>query len=85
MTTAPSYLLGSSLNMVQNVSLGVSFCLHYFSASSEYFLPKELSQNFAPIPGGEHATFRAVLFMLRMVLLWRSMAAPSRATTLQQL
>jgi hypothetical protein len=45
----------------------------------ERFLPKELSQIFAPIPGGPHATSRVVLFMLYMPM-WRSMTAPSRAT-----
>jgi hypothetical protein len=37
-----------------SVSLRFSFRLHYFSAPSEHFLPKELSQIFAPIPGGSH-------------------------------
>jgi hypothetical protein len=36
--------------------VSVSFHLHYFSAPAEQFLRKELSQNFAPIPGGEQGT-----------------------------
>jgi hypothetical protein len=42
--------------------VSVSFLLHYFSAPSEHFLPKELSQNFARIPGAGHATSRAEQF-----------------------
>jgi hypothetical protein len=42
----------SSPNMAQNVSPSVSFHLHYFLCPSEHFLPKELSQFVAPIPGG---------------------------------
>jgi hypothetical protein len=37
--------------VLQPVSLSVSFHLHNFSAPTEHFLPKELSQNFTPIPG----------------------------------
>jgi hypothetical protein len=33
-----------------------SFHLRYFSAPYDYFMKKELSQNFAPIPGGPHGT-----------------------------
>jgi hypothetical protein len=54
MTAAPSILLGSSQILAQEVSLIVSFHLHYFSA---------VSQNLVPIPGGGHATFRVELFM----------------------
>jgi hypothetical protein len=43
-------LLGLSQLLAQNVSLIISFHLHYFSSPSNQFLPKELSQNFAPIP-----------------------------------
>jgi hypothetical protein len=36
------------------VSLGITFHTHYLLALSERFWPKELSQIFAPIPGGPH-------------------------------
>jgi hypothetical protein len=35
----------------------------HFSSPPEQFLRKELSEFFAPIPGGEHATSRAVLLV----------------------
>jgi hypothetical protein len=47
----------------------------------ECFLPKELSQSFAPIPGGGHGTFRAEQFMFFKAML-RSVTAPFRATLL---
>jgi hypothetical protein len=56
MTAAPSIFLGSSQILAQGVSLVVGFHLHYFSAPSGHFLQKELSQIFAPIPGGGHGT-----------------------------
>jgi hypothetical protein len=80
--TAISKMIGCGSSVQAEVSLLLSFYLHYFSAPSEHFLPKELSQIFAPIPGGPHATSRAALFM-PMVPMWRSMTAPSRATALQ--
>jgi hypothetical protein len=43
-------------NMQGQVGLLLNFRLHYFSCPSEHFLRKELSQNFAPIPGGGHPT-----------------------------
>ena len=73
-------LLRSRQNLVQLVSMHIGFNLHYFSSPSDHFLPKELSQIFAPIPGGGHATSRAELFMLRMVQMSRSTPALSRAT-----
>jgi hypothetical protein len=39
----------------------LSFALLF--SSIQHFLPKELSQIFARIPGGPHATFRAELFV----------------------
>jgi hypothetical protein len=59
------------------------FFLYCFSAPSENFLPKELSQKFTPIPGGGHATSRVELFMLMVQLsMSRSTQAFSRATAL---
>jgi hypothetical protein len=72
-------LLRPRQNLVQRVSLGVGSHLHYFPAPSEHFLPKGLSESFAPIPGGGHATYRAELFM-PVVPMWRSTTANSRAT-----
>jgi hypothetical protein len=56
MATALLILLGSSVILAQRVRLRVGFHLHYSSALSEHFLPKELSQIFAPIPGAPHGT-----------------------------
>jgi hypothetical protein len=56
MTAAPLILLGSSQILVQDVSLVVSFYLHYFSSPPGRFMLKELSQTVAPIPGGSHGT-----------------------------
>jgi hypothetical protein len=56
--------------------VSVSFRLHYFSSPPEQFLRKELSQIFALIPGGGHATPRAELLMLIVVPMWRSTTAP---------
>jgi hypothetical protein len=66
---------------VQKYSVSVSFLLHYFSAPSEQFLPKELSQIFAPIPGARHATTTAEHIMPVMVPIWRSMPAYSKNNT----
>jgi hypothetical protein len=53
-------------NWAQYYGVSFSFHLHYFSALSEKFLRKELSQFFAPIPGGAHGTIsngrRSVIF-----------------------
>jgi hypothetical protein len=76
---APLILLGLQQNLTQNGQVGVSFLLYYFSAPSEHFFAKELSQNFAPIPGAPHATYRGALFMLKVVIS-RFMTAPSEAT-----
>jgi hypothetical protein len=46
---APAILLGLQINLAQSVRWSNSFYLHYFS-------PKEMSKNFAPIPGGGHGT-----------------------------
>jgi hypothetical protein len=54
--TAPSILLGLGATIQGSVSLRFSFLLHYFSAPSEHFLRKGLSQSFALIPGGGHGT-----------------------------
>jgi hypothetical protein len=81
-TTAPSILLGFGSTIQGAVSLLFSFLLHYFSAPFEHFLRKELSQIFALIPGGPHATPRAELFMLVPVAIWRFTLALSRATSL---
>jgi hypothetical protein len=77
-----SILFGSSQILAQGVSLGLSFHLHYFSAPPEHFLEKELSEIFAPIPGGGHATFRAELFWSQDQQWSRSTRAFSRATAL---
>jgi hypothetical protein len=52
------------------VSLSVSFYLYYFLSSSEHFLLNELSQFFAPIPGGGtcNIRFRSALVVGMMVL-----------------
>jgi hypothetical protein len=63
-----SILLHLRLNLDQYGQVNVSFLLHYFLAPAEHFLPKELSQIFAPIPGGGHATSRGVQSSLRMEL-----------------
>jgi hypothetical protein len=55
--TAQSMSLGLDSTIQGYVSLLLSIHLHYFSALSEHILPKELSQSFAPIPGGAHGTF----------------------------
>jgi hypothetical protein len=52
-TAAPSTVLVLRRNLVQMVRLVVSFNFHYFSSPPDHLLPKELSKNFAPIPGGE--------------------------------
>jgi hypothetical protein len=57
------------------------FHLHYFSAPSKQFLPKELPQFFAPIPGGPHATCRVALLKSKMAIS-RFMTPHSRATVL---
>jgi hypothetical protein len=49
--------------LVQKGEVSIGFDLHYVSAPPEHFLSKELSQIFAPIPGGGHATPRAELFL----------------------
>jgi hypothetical protein len=72
---APSTLLGTGSTKQRSVSLLFGFHLHYFSA------PKEISQIFAPIPGGGRATSRAELFML-MKQMSRSTPARSRVTAL---
>jgi hypothetical protein len=54
---APSIPLGLQRNLAQLASVRASFPFHCFVAPSEHFLRKELSQIFAPIPGGGHATF----------------------------
>jgi hypothetical protein len=60
--TASSILDGLPRNMVQAVSLDIRFHLHHFSILSKNFLPKELSQIFAQIPGGGiHAISRVGL------------------------
>jgi hypothetical protein len=68
-------------NMAHSNKVSFSFHLHYFSALSERFLPKELPQVFAPIPGGGHATSRVEQFMPKMPM---SISTPafSRATAL---
>jgi hypothetical protein len=48
--------------------VSVNFILQYFLAPSEHFVPKELSQMFAPIPGGGHGTI-AVRFVLVALML----------------
>jgi hypothetical protein len=63
---------------MQDVSLFLSFHLHYFLCPPGR-LPKELSEIFAPIPGGGHATSRE-LFLLAGPPMWRSMTAPSSNT-----
>jgi hypothetical protein len=75
MTATPSILLGLPHILAQNenVSLVVSFHLHYLSSRSVHFPSKELSQIFVPIPGGGHATSRAEL-----LLLWVTVAATVR-------
>jgi hypothetical protein len=80
MSSTPSIWLGLRQNLVQTVSLGLRFHLHYFSAPSELFLRKELSQIFALIPGGPHATSRVGLFMLLVMQMSRSTPAHSSAT-----
>jgi hypothetical protein len=71
-------------NLVQSYGVRLSFHLHYFSPPSEHFLPKEISQIFAPIPGGGHATSRAELLVLSMKAhLSISTPAFSRATSLK--
>jgi hypothetical protein len=70
MTTALSFLLGSSLILAQRVRLRIGFHLYHFSALFEHLLPKGLSQIFAPIPGAGHETSRAVLFMLSIIHMW---------------
>jgi hypothetical protein len=77
---APSILLGLQQNLTQFGEVGISFLLYYFSALSEHFLPKEISQIFAPIPGGPHVTYRGALFMSGVVLFWRSTTQRSLAT-----
>jgi hypothetical protein len=52
---APSILLGLGSTIQGSVSLLFSFLSHYFQLHPSLFL-KELSQFFAPIPGGPHAT-----------------------------
>jgi hypothetical protein len=69
MTDAPSILLGSSQILAQEVSLIVSFHLHYFSSPSDHVLPKELSQHFVPIPGAGHAISRVEALLLTLVLM----------------
>jgi hypothetical protein len=69
-----------AIHLVQWVRLGVGIYLHYFSARSEHFLPKGLSQIFDPIPGGGHATPRVELFMF-MKALWRYTTAHSKSNT----
>ena len=51
-TAAPSILLGSPWNYAQFVSLVVSFCLHYFSALSEYYSGKRTNWNLPSVSGG---------------------------------
>jgi hypothetical protein len=75
-TAAPSTLLGTGSTKQGAVSLLFGFHLHYFSALSDNVLPKEISQIFAPIPGGAHATSRAVLFLFCRAP-WRSTTAHS--------
>jgi hypothetical protein len=58
MATVPSIMDEFSQNLMQAVSLGIAYHLHYFPAPPEHFLPEVLSQIFAPIPGGPHTTFR---------------------------
>jgi hypothetical protein len=55
--------LGFGSTAQGHVSLLLSFYLHYFSAPSEQFQPKQLSQIFALIPGGhmEHLYRTAAL------------------------
>jgi hypothetical protein len=64
----PSILLRWTHHLAQGVRLSVSFHLHYFSAPAEHLLRKELSEIFAPIPGGGHGTtaFRSVLVALML-------------------
>jgi hypothetical protein len=58
-------------NLVQKGEVSVSFLLHYFLAPFKHFLSKELSQIFAPTPGGGYAASRAVLFMPLVPFIWR--------------
>jgi hypothetical protein len=67
-TTAPSMLLGLGSTKKDNVSLLFSFHLNYFLVPSEHFLQKELSQNFALIPGGPHGTHTAFRFVLVVLM-----------------
>jgi hypothetical protein len=63
-------LLGLGSTAQGYVSLLFSFHLYYFSDLSEYILPNELSQIFAPIPGGGHELLgRRDLFRKRPSLL----------------
>jgi hypothetical protein len=55
-TAVPTILLGMGSTKQSWVSLLFRFHLHYYSALSKHFLPKELSQIFALIPGAGHAT-----------------------------
>jgi hypothetical protein len=78
---ARSISLGFGSTTQGYVSLFFSFNLHYLSVPSEKFRRKELSQIFALIPGGGHATYRAELFMPIMPM-WISTTARLKATLL---
>jgi hypothetical protein len=81
---ALSFLLGTGCTLQANVSLLLSFRLDYFLALSEHFLQKELSQIFAPISGGGHATFSLEGQSTLLMELLSSMIRPSTPTALAQ-
>jgi hypothetical protein len=71
-------------NMQGKVGLLLSFRLRYFLCPFEHFLEKELSQIFAPIPGGGHVTIKRVVQLLLVVpAMWRFTPAYLIATPLK--
>jgi hypothetical protein len=69
-TTAPVILLGMGSTKQGWVSLLFHLHLQYFSTLSEHFLPKGLSQIFAPIPGGPHGTIYNAPLLVQYGLAW---------------